>query len=71
MWRGNADFFFELPAIEQAKKTLAEHFASGGEGTVAALRDALGTTRKYIVPLLESFDQARITKRSGDVRRLG
>ena len=71
VWRGNADFFFELPAIEQAKKTLAEHFASGGEGTVAALRDALGTTRKYIVPLLESFDQARITKRSGDVRRLG
>lgn len=71
VWRGNADFFFELPAIERAKETLAEHFAAGGEGTVAALRDALGTTRKYIVPLLESFDQARITKRSGDVRRLG
>lgn len=70
-WRGNADFYFEVSAIEAAKRAIADHFNGGGEGTVAALRDALGTTRKYIVPLLESFDQARITKRSGDVRRLG
>ena len=70
-WCGNADFYFEMEAIDQAKGKLADHFTSGGEGTVAALRDALGTSRKYIVPLLESFDRARITKRSGDIRRLG
>jgi len=34
----------------------------------AALRDALGTTRKYIIPLLEYFDSIRFTTRVGDNR---
>ncbi len=34
----------------------------------AALRDALGTTRKYIIPLLEYFDLIRFTTRVGDNR---
>ena len=70
-WCGNQDLYFEMSAIEQAKQTLIEHFNNGGEGTVAALRDALGISRKYIVPLLESFDRVRFTKRSLDVRCLG
>lgn len=70
-WCANQDFYFDMSAIEECKRVLTDHFNSGGEGTVAALRDALGTSRKYIVPILESFDRARITKRSGDLRRLG
>ena len=33
-------------------------------------RDATGTSRKYIVPLLEYFDAQGVTKRDGDVRTL-
>jgi hypothetical protein len=36
--------------------------------TVSAFREALGTTRKYAVPLLEWFDQRGLTRRVGDVR---
>ena len=34
----------------------------------AQLRDALGTTRKYIIPLLEYLDSIRFTTRVGDNR---
>jgi selenocysteine-specific elongation factor len=39
--------------------------------TAAEARDVLGTTRKYILPLLEHMDERRITRRVGDERRLG
>jgi len=35
---------------------------------VAALRDLLGSTRKYVLPLLEYFDREKVTLRRGDVR---
>lgn len=71
-WCASPDLFFEMETIENCKKTIAAHLKAGGEGTVAALRDALGTSRKYIVPLLESFDKCGFTRRSGsNLRRLG
>jgi selenocysteine-specific elongation factor len=36
--------------------------------TVSAFREALGTSRKYAMPILEYFDARGITRRSGDVR---
>jgi len=38
------------------------------EFTVAQFRDMSGTSRKYAVPLLEWFDDQRITHRRGDLR---
>lgn len=70
-WCASPDLFFDMEPIEHSKQVIAQHFAAGGEGTVAALRDALGTSRKYIVPLLESFDRANFTRRTADnLRRL-
>jgi selenocysteine-specific elongation factor len=43
----------------------------GGPATVSQLREALGTTRKYAVPLLEKLDASGVTRRNGDVRELG
>ncbi|MCZ6917690.1 MAG: selenocysteine-specific translation elongation factor [Gemmatimonadetes bacterium] len=42
-----------------------------GEVTPADLREALGLSRKYLIPLLEWLDARGITVRVGDVRRLG
>jgi hypothetical protein len=39
--------------------------------TMADLRDLLGTTRKYAVPIGEYLDRIGLTRREGDVRRLG
>jgi selenocysteine-specific elongation factor len=35
---------------------------------VPALRDALQTSRKYLIPLLEHFDREGVTARAGAVR---
>jgi len=37
--------------------------------TVAQVRDLLGTTRKYVVPLLTHMDEQGLTRREGDFRR--
>jgi selenocysteine-specific elongation factor len=42
-----------------------------GPATVAEVRDAIGTSRKYAVPLLEHLDITGFTQRSGDTRVLG
>jgi selenocysteine-specific elongation factor len=39
-----------------------------GPFTVSQARDALGLTRKYVVPLLEWLDGRAFTKRTGDLR---
>jgi selenocysteine-specific elongation factor len=38
--------------------------------TVSAFREALGTSRKYALPILEYFDGKGLTRRDGDVRVL-
>jgi selenocysteine-specific elongation factor len=38
--------------------------------TMAEFRDAVGTSRKYVVPLLEHFDSTGLTIRDGDYRAL-
>ncbi len=65
-WCASSDFYFEMEAIDECKRLITEHFAADGEGTVAALRDVLGISRKYVVPLLESFDKAGFTRRYSD-----
>ena len=56
-----------LPAlIDRAREIVAR--SSGSGITVSAFREALGTSRKYAVPLLEWFDQRGITRRDGDLR---
>jgi len=42
-----------------------------GSATVSQIRDTIGTTRKYAVPLLEKLDATGVTRRKGDVRDLG
>ena len=36
--------------------------------TVSAFREALGTTRKFALPLLEHFDRTGVSRRDGDLR---
>ena len=44
--------------------------APGGV-TVAAVRDALGTSRKHALPLLTQLDATGVTRRRGDLRIAG
>jgi selenocysteine-specific elongation factor len=68
--RVTSDFYFLSSAIEQVKTLLAKALAEKGEISAAGFRDLLGSSRKYIIPLLEYFDREGFTLRIGDVRRL-
>lgn len=64
------DLYLAADALEHCKQAVCAHLETGGAGTVAALKDAMGTSRRYAVPLLEYFDTQGVTVRSGDVRSL-
>jgi len=68
--RVGPELHFATPAIEAAKARLVAHLEASGQATAAELRDALGVSRKYAIPLLEYFDAQGVTKREGDVRTL-
>jgi selenocysteine-specific elongation factor len=63
---------FSSAAVDLAARVVAHLLAGNPEGfTVADARDALGTTRKYAVPLLTHLDATGVTKRRGDRRIAG
>jgi selenocysteine-specific elongation factor len=61
---------FTSAAAEAAKKMISEKIINGGPVGIADVRELLGTSRKYAVPLLEHLDSIGITRRSGDKRVL-
>jgi selenocysteine-specific elongation factor len=56
--------------IVEIRNRLVETIRRDGPITMARFRDAVGTTRKYAVPLMEWFDSTGVTVRNGDVRAL-
>jgi selenocysteine-specific elongation factor len=64
--------YFAPAALEAAARRIAPLLASHPDGiTVAQIRDELGTTRKYILPIVGWFDANGITRRRGDLRIAG
>jgi selenocysteine-specific elongation factor len=61
--------WFAPDALAAAAHRTAGLFGSHPDGlTVAQIRDELGTSRKYILPLVAWFDANGITRRRGDLR---
>jgi selenocysteine-specific elongation factor len=59
--------WFSASAIDHAARVVARLLTEESEGvTVADVRDALGTTRKYAVPLLSHLDATAVTRRRGE-----
>ena len=53
---------------DRALSVLRDYLASHPQITLGEFRDLLGTSRKYAVMLLETYDQMKITKKTGDAR---
>jgi selenocysteine-specific elongation factor len=68
--RLSADLVISTGTYATARGRIKEHLSVHGPATVAALRDAVGATRRVVVPLLERLDAEGVTLREGDVRRL-
>ncbi len=56
--------------IRQAEARIRNLFASRPELTASEIRQELGTSRKYLIPLLNYFDSRGLTQRKGEVRIL-
>jgi len=64
------DLHFATEVVEAANSALVTYLTEHQTATAGEARDVIGTSRKYVVPLLEYFDAQGITKRDGDVRTL-
>lgn len=61
---------YSRSAYEKAWGAVTAHFEQKDMITLAELRDALGTSRKYALAFLEYLDKNGITKKEGDFRTL-
>lgn len=68
--RLGSELHFDTAAIAGARDRLIAYIRQNGPASAAQLRDALGVSRKYAIPLLEYFDAQGVTKRDGDLRVL-
>jgi selenocysteine-specific elongation factor len=64
------EIYYHRDTWDRALAAVREICAAEGTVAVGGLRDRLSISRKYAVPLLETMDARRITRRDGDVRVL-
>ena len=64
------DAYYAQATLDGFAKTIRVYLEEHTSATAAQLKEALGTSRKYAMPLLEYFDEVHLTKREGDLRFL-
>lgn len=64
------DVVFHKSCYEKGKEVLISYLKHNKSITLAEFRDLLGTSRKFALPLLEHFDEIKVTKRIEDRRIL-
>jgi selenocysteine-specific elongation factor len=68
--RVSDDVVFSRRAVDEAIERLRSYLRANPTLTVAAARDVLGSSRRYVLPLLEWLDAQKVTRRVGDDRIL-
>jgi selenocysteine-specific elongation factor len=64
------EIYLSGEAEAEMRRCVTERLRAGPGATVAEIRDLLGTTRKFAVPVCEYLDRVGLTKREGDLRVL-
>lgn len=68
--RVDASRCYAASAIERCREAVIAHISAHGPSSAADLKEAMGVTRKFAMPLLELFDNTGVTRREGDLRTL-
>jgi selenocysteine-specific elongation factor len=64
-------FLYGRGAFESARQSILTNCGRNrGELVIPELRDDLGTSRKFLIPILEHFDSLGLTRRRGNIRVL-
>ena len=66
----NSELVMSAAALAQAVEQVRAQIRGHGPATVSELRQALGSSRRVVVPLLEYLDRTFVTLRQGDKRTL-
>lgn len=66
----NPDYFLAGGKLVEAEERIRSFISEHGRLGVADVRNMLGASRKYAIPLLEYLDRSRVTRRDGDYRVL-
>ncbi len=64
------DMYFHAGVIDELKKKVTDHLEKHKEMMPSDFKNITGVSRKYMIPLLEYFDETKLTIRSGDKRLL-
>ncbi len=64
------EIYLSAEAEAEMRRRVTERLKDATGATVAEIRDLLGTTRKFAVPICEYLDRVGVTKRNGDLRVL-
>ncbi|MBC7247124.1 MAG: selenocysteine-specific translation elongation factor [Actinobacteria bacterium] len=64
----NPEFFLAAGRLAEAEGRILSFLSEKGRLGVADVREMLGASRKYAIPLLEYFDRRKVTRREGDYR---
>ncbi len=62
--------FLASQSYQQVREAIVDNCQRNGQLAIPELRDRLGTTRKFLIPLLEHFDTVGVTARRGGTRVL-
>lgn len=68
--RIDSERFYDAAVVEDLARVVTDLIREKGPATTADLKDAMGVSRKYALPLLELFDARGLTCREGDLRVL-
>jgi selenocysteine-specific elongation factor len=68
--RLSEDVLFEAKVYDEMVARIMAHIKEHGSMTVAQVRDAFNTSRKYALAIMEYLDEKKITRRVGDERVL-
>jgi len=68
--RVKEDLYFDAAAVESLRQRLVAFLTANEEIATPQFKQMTGVSRKFVIPLIEYFDDRHVTIRIGDVRRL-
>ncbi len=68
--RISSDMYFDASAVGSIRERIVAHLSEHGSAPTSELRDVIGVSRKYVIPLLEHFDSIGLTRFENDQRSL-
>jgi len=68
--RAPGDLWFHVAAVDTLRERVVAFFATHDELDTPSYKELIGTSRRSAVPLMELFDEERLTRRAGNARVL-